>query len=122
MAKKDIVVCRADALGEKETVKFRIGSGKDAREGFVIRHQGEIHAYRNECRHIPMTMDWVENRFLSRDRCWIQCATHGALYAIDTGLCVAGPPTGESLHRLPVAERDGDVVVHLADGPGDGDF
>ncbi len=119
MAAKDIVVCRADALGEKQTVKFRIGRGKEAREGFVIRHEGKIHAYRNECRHIPMTMDWVENRFLSRDRCWIQCATHGALYAIDTGLCVGGPPTGESLLRLPVAERDGDVVVHLADGPGD---
>ena len=62
-----ILVCRADALGEKQTAKFRIGTGKHAREGFVIRHEGRFHAYRNQCRHVSMTLDWVENRFLSRD-------------------------------------------------------
>ena len=75
-----IVVCKSDSLVDGKTAKFRIGRGKGAREGFVIRHDGVLHAYRNECRHVPMTMDWVENRFLSRDGCWIQCATHGALY------------------------------------------
>ena len=108
-----IVVGRDDALGERQTVKFRIGGAKDSSEGFVIRHGGVLHAYRNECRHIPMTMDWVENRFLSRDGCWIQCATHGARYEIDTGLCVAGPPAGQRLHRLPVAVEDGNIVVRI---------
>lgn len=108
-----IVVCRADALGEKQTAKFRIGRGRQAREGFVIRHEGVLHAYRNECRHVPMTMDWVENRFLSRDGCWIQCATHGALYEIASGLCVSGPPSGQHLRSLPVAVEDGKVVVRV---------
>jgi nitrite reductase/ring-hydroxylating ferredoxin subunit len=111
-----IVVCRDDALGNGETVKFRIGvdgSEKNAAEGFVVRHDGELHAWRNECRHIPMTMDWVENRFLSRDKCWIQCATHGALYDIATGLCVSGPPSGRSLHRLRVSVEDGNVIVRI---------
>jgi len=108
-----ICVCRDDALGENRTVKFRIGSGANAREGFVIRRRGQIHAYRNECRHLPMTMDWVENRFLSRDGCWIQCATHGALYEIASGLCVSGPPAGRSLLRLPVAVADGEIVVTI---------
>jgi nitrite reductase/ring-hydroxylating ferredoxin subunit len=110
---KVIVVCRADALGENETAKFAIGSEKNGPEGFVVRHKGELHAWRNECRHVPMTMDWVENRFLSRDKCWIQCATHGALYDIATGLCVAGPPAGKSLHRLAVSVEDGNVVVRV---------
>src|SRR5437868_11610803 len=102
MAELVITVCSDASLAEHQTVKFRIGSGRLAPEGFVIRHEGKLHAYRNECRHVPMTMDWVENRFLSRDGCWIQCATHGALYEIGTGLCVAGPPSGHSLKRLPV--------------------
>jgi nitrite reductase/ring-hydroxylating ferredoxin subunit len=108
-----IVVCRAEALGDGLTAKFRIGRGKEAREGFVIRHEGRLHAYRNECRHVPMTMDWVENRFLSRDSCWIQCATHGALYEIASGLCVSGPPSGKHLKRLGVAEENGNVVVRV---------
>jgi nitrite reductase/ring-hydroxylating ferredoxin subunit len=114
MDARRIVVCRADALAENQTVKFRLGNGKDARPGFVIRHRGEIHAYRNECRHIPMEMDWVENRFLSRDGCYLQCATHGALYEIASGLCIDGPPAGERLHRLEVEVCDGDVVVSTA--------
>jgi nitrite reductase/ring-hydroxylating ferredoxin subunit len=108
-----IVVCRADELGESETAKFRIGSGTQAPEGFVVRHKGELHAWRNECRHVPMTMDWVENRFLSRDKCWIQCATHGALYDIATGLCVSGPPSGKTLRRLNVCVEKGNVVVRV---------
>ena len=101
-AETAVVVCRADALANGKTAKFRIGRGKGAREGFVIRHDGVLHAYRNECRHVPMTMDWVENRFLSRDGCWIA-----------SGLCVAGPPAGQHLLRLPVAEEDGNVVVRV---------
>lgn len=114
-AATQIVVCRDEDLGEKKTAKFRIGSGRDAREGFVIRHEGRLHAYRNECRHVPMTMDWVDNRFLSRDGCWIQCSTHGALYDIATGACVAGPPSGKVLHRLAVEVVAGDIVVTVPD-------
>lgn len=114
MNDETIDVCADDELGELETAKFRIGRGAEAAEGFVIRKDGALHAYRNQCRHVPMTMDWVENRFLSRDRCWIQCATHGALYEIATGLCVSGPPSGLALLRLPVEVVGGRVVVHVA--------
>lgn len=113
------MVCADDSLGEKATAKFRIGKAKHAREGFVIRVDGQLHAYRNECRHVPMTMDWVENRFVSRDGCWIQCATHGALYEMNTGLCVAGPPAGETLHRLSVEVREGNIWVRVPPHPQD---
>jgi nitrite reductase/ring-hydroxylating ferredoxin subunit len=111
-----IAVAPAAALGEHETVKFAFDEDGARKEGFVIRHEGHLYAYRNECRHIPMTMDWVENRFLSRDGCYVQCATHGARYRIDTGLCVDGPPLGERLRPLPVEEIDGEVVVTLPEG------
>lgn len=110
---KQIAVARGDALREHDTVKFVFEEAGERKEGFVIRHGGRVYAYRNECRHIPMTMDWVENRFLSRDGCYLQCATHGARYQIDTGLCVDGPPLGERLRSLPVEETDGEIVVTL---------
>jgi nitrite reductase/ring-hydroxylating ferredoxin subunit len=110
---KRIVVAREDALAEHQTAKFVFDEDGGRKEGFVIRHHGRVYAYRNECRHIPMTMDWVENRFLSRDGCYVQCATHGARYQIDTGLCVDGPPLGERLRALPVEEVGGEIVVTL---------
>lgn len=110
---KRIGVARGAELGEHATVKFVFDEDGARKEGFVIRHGGRVYAYRNECRHIPMTMDWVENRFLSRDGCHVQCATHGARYQIDTGLCVDGPPLGEKLRSLRVEEVDGEIFVTL---------
>ena len=108
-----LVVARTGDLADKQTQKFRFRERGEDKEGFVIRRGERFFAYRNECRHIPMTMDWVENRFLSRDRCYIQCSTHGALYEIESGLCVAGPPAGERLRSLEVEVRGEDIVVDL---------
>ena len=114
MAKRRVGV-KASELAEHKTAKFTFEENGAKKEGFVVRHAGCVYAYRNECRHIPMTLDWVENRFVSRDGRYVQCATHGALYEMDSGLCVAGPPTGERLRALPV-EVDGDeIVVTLPD-------
>jgi nitrite reductase/ring-hydroxylating ferredoxin subunit len=107
------VVAKASDIADDGSVKFKFREAGNDKEGFVIRREGRLYAYRNECRHIPMTMDWVENRFLSRDRCYIQCATHGALYQIDTGLCIDGPPAGERLRRIEVAQRGDDIIVTL---------
>jgi nitrite reductase/ring-hydroxylating ferredoxin subunit len=108
-----VVVANSSALADKQTQKFRFRERGEEKEGFVIRRGERFFAYRNECRHIPMTMDWVENRFLSRDRCYIQCATHGALYEIESGLCVGGPPAGERLRSLAVEVHGNDVIVDL---------
>jgi nitrite reductase/ring-hydroxylating ferredoxin subunit len=110
-----VVVANAALLGDRETAKFTFTDGADRKEGFVIARKGKLFAYRNECRHIPMTMDWVENRFLSRDGCFIQCATHGARYEVDTGLCVDGPPAGETLRSLKVSIDGNDAIIEIDD-------
>lgn len=58
-----------------------------------------------------MTLDWVENRFFDAAETHLLCATHGATYEPDTGLCVAGPCVGEILHALPVFVVDGAIWV-----------
>ncbi len=113
MAAIRVVLGKAESLLEGESMKFSFESADGEHEGFILRHRDRLYAYRNECRHIPMTMDWVENRFLSRDRRYIQCATHGALYEIETGLCVDGPPVGETLRCLSVEVEDGQIVVTI---------
>jgi nitrite reductase/ring-hydroxylating ferredoxin subunit len=80
-------------------------------EAFLINHRDTFHAYVNQCRHIPMTLDWVENRFFTDDGKYLLCATHGAFYEPDTGLCVDGPPCGRALYRVPLRVKDGRIVV-----------
>jgi nitrite reductase/ring-hydroxylating ferredoxin subunit len=84
-------------------------------EGFLLNYAGEYHAYVNRCRHVPMSLDWVENQFFTEDGQFVQCATHGAYYVPDTGACIAGPPCGRSLHRIPL-HIEGAAI--LADCPG----
>jgi nitrite reductase/ring-hydroxylating ferredoxin subunit len=108
-----IDVGSSEDLGDAETRKFHFREAGQRREGFVIRWDGSLRAYRNECRHIPVTLDWVENRFLSRDRCYIQCATHGALYDPGDGACVSGPPSGLHLRSLPLEVRNGRILVTI---------
>ena len=57
-----------------------------------------------------MTMDWVENRFLDESGHYIVCSTHGGLYRPESGECVAGPPVGRFLIRVPL-RIEGDRVI-----------
>jgi nitrite reductase/ring-hydroxylating ferredoxin subunit len=97
-----------------ETRKFLLECDGQEIEGFLLNYAGEHHAYVNRCRHVPMSLDWVENQFFTDDGRFVQCATHGAYYRPETGECVAGPPCGKTLVRVPL-RIEGTTI--LADCP-----
>ena len=105
----------AGTLADGRSQKFALVCGGREIECFVVRHRGELRAYVNECRHVAMTLDWVENQFFTEDGELLLCPTHGALYAPDTGECVGGPPCGKFLHAVPLVERDGEVFALCPD-------
>ena len=72
------------------------GDGR-ALDGFLVRHGGRVLAYVDSCPHTGAPLNWEPDRFLDIDQRYIQCATHGALFRIDDGLCVQGPCAGQSL-------------------------
>jgi len=106
-----IEVGRLDELEDPGCREFSIGSGDWPFQGFVVRRGSEVYAYENFCAHVGHPLNWVPDGFLSKDRRLIQCASHGAMYEIDTGLCVKGPCVGKSLRSLAAEIRDGSVYV-----------
>lgn len=62
-------------------------------------------------------LDWMENRFFTPDGEYLMCQTHGALYDPETGHCLAGPPVGETLCRLPIRSDGEDLIIEC---PSDG--
>lgn len=73
----------------------------DGRASLIaIRRDGRLHCYLNRCPHRGTELDWRPGRFLDPSRRFLQCATHGALFEIATGRCVAGPCAGASLERV----------------------
>jgi nitrite reductase/ring-hydroxylating ferredoxin subunit len=91
--------------------EFQIGEGDWPFRGFVVRQGDQVYAYQNFCVHVGHPLNWMPDDFLSKDRESIQCASHGALYEIDTGLCFRGPCAGKSLRRVDVSVRGGDIYV-----------
>lgn len=102
--------CAVADVPPGHTAKFRLECGGRRVNGFVVNHDGVLHAYVNRCPHVGTPLDLWENEFLAEDARTIVCATHGAVFEPPTGRCIAGPCAGDALARLPL-RHDGDSVV-----------
>jgi nitrite reductase/ring-hydroxylating ferredoxin subunit len=97
------VLCRLDEISEPGSAGFLIeADGKDPREIFVVRKDGQVYGYENRCPHAGVPLAGGANNFLAPSNTLIQCGLHGALFGIEDGLCVAGPCRGKSLTKLRV--------------------
>lgn len=83
----------------------------EGRNLFAVRKRGEIYVYWNRCPHIGTPLEWEKDKFLDAENALIQCATHGALFQINDGLCLVGPCRGKHLKPVPFEISDGMVSV-----------
>lgn len=110
MARQQRLICSSEDLREAGAgVRFDVRSDGNARPAFAIRWRGVAHAYVNECRHQASELDWEAGDFFDASKLYLVCATHGALYEPDSGLCVAGPCRGARLKAVMLAEHDGRI-------------
>lgn len=108
-------IARAGELAPGRSKKFFLEVDGREVECFLVNWRGEHHAYVNRCRHIAMSLDWVENRFFDESGRFLLCSTHGACYEPDSGLCVDGPPLGKRLVRVPLEVRGGEIYARMPD-------
>lgn len=112
MAKVERIVCRAEELRERgDGVRFETRRYGRSESAFAIRVDGNVRAYLNRCAHVPTELDWNPGKFFDSEATLLICSTHGALYAPDSGRCVAGPCRGRGLVQLVLIERDGLILV-----------
>jgi nitrite reductase/ring-hydroxylating ferredoxin subunit len=97
--------------------EFTIGEGDWPFKGFVVRQGEHVYAYQNFCVHVGHPLNWKPNSFLTKHKDQIICMSHGAVYDIASGECVAGPCPGKFLRRVNCEVRDG---VVFARGPDSG--
>lgn len=110
------LICPAEALQENGPgVRFRVSICKRPAPAFVIRYQGGVYAYLNECAHKAVELDWEEGHFFDTAGRHLICATHGALYDPVSGACAGGRCGKRGLTALPVTERDGQVFLSASD-------
>lgn len=102
-------VCQRAELAQGAFVEFKVGNF----DGFVFLRDDTLRAYVNRCPHLGIGLNWMPGRFMDLDNCFLQCSTHGALFAPDTGLCIAGPCQGDQLTALAVQDLAGTIQVQL---------
>ena len=113
---KRIEVGKLDEIDDPGCREFQIGDGDWPFRGFVVRQGESVYAYQNYCVHVGHPLNWMPDSFLTKDRQAIICVSHGAIYEIDSGLCIGGPCKGKSLHAVDAEVVDGVVYVTGPDG------
>ena len=96
LIQEEIPLCGLDDLEDRCAMELMIKE----RQLFAVRQDNSIFAYWNLCPHRNSPLNWVPNQFLDVENQLIQCALHGALFEIDTGHCISGPCSGDTLKSV----------------------
>lgn len=111
MTMREVFVGRLEEIEDPGCREFHIGEGDWPFRGFVVRQGDKVYAYQNFCVHVGHPLNWRPDSFLTKDKDAIICASHGAMYRIDTGVCAGGPCKGRELRKVAVEVREGAVFV-----------
>ena len=83
-----------------------------AAESLVRYRDGQrVRAALNVCPHAGRRKASAPGKFLKSREGHLVCAAHGASFELVNGDCIAGPCRGDSLRRVAVEIRDGQVVL-----------
>ncbi len=105
------VICPLATLADPGSRAFTLGGGDWPLRGFVVRRGGRVFAYLNRCPHNGHPLNWQPDRFLSPDGNVILCSSHGAIFDLEEGSCIAGPCAGRGLQPLAVRIESGLVIL-----------
>lgn len=94
-------ICTSDDIQKGDAKGFCV----DDVRFFIVNNDGQFLAYINSCPHLKIPLEWQENAFFCKDTDLLRCATHGALFLPENGLCVSGPCIGQSLQRVDLIVR-----------------
>jgi nitrite reductase/ring-hydroxylating ferredoxin subunit len=103
-------LCALADIAEPGAKTFVFRDGEYLFIGFVVRKAGALFGYIDRCPHNGTPLAVFPDRYLTRERDLLLCGTHGALFRIGDGRCIAGPCEGRALTPWPVAV-EGEAVV-----------
>ena len=111
---KDVTqrICRLDSLADPGARGIDVELDGLAVSAFLVRKGQRVFCYVNVCPHAGNPLEWRPDAFLTRDRSRIICSRHGAVFEIESGVCVEGPCPGARLRALRVGVENGEIVVY----------
>lgn len=105
-------LCNMNELEENRARGYS-SNGSDEQELLVIKRDGQVYAYKNNCPHTGVNLNWQPDEFMDIESFYIQCSVHGALFNVEDGLCVRGPCINQRLS--PISVQIIGSEIHLLD-------
>ncbi|MEM6998646.1 MAG: Rieske 2Fe-2S domain-containing protein [Pseudomonadota bacterium] len=109
--KKKYLACTVDDLKKTRSYGIEIRINGVSKQYFLIYRDKQVYSYLNRCPHTGVSLDWVPHQFLDSSNSYIQCATHGALFAIENGKCLRGPCVGDQLEIIENSNIEGNIYL-----------
>lgn len=110
-------VCATDAIERGGARAFSLSRIDETGEGrpfpivIVRTHDNDYFGYINSCPHEGVWLNIGSGQFFTPDHVFLKCGRHGAIFEIETGLCIGGLCCGSSLQPIALAVIDGDVCL-----------
>ncbi len=105
----EVFLCSLDDIAEGQSKGFAVDGEEGQQTVFRVRRHERVFAYKNICPHTGVSLNWQADEFMDFDGLYIQCATHGARFEVETGLCVWGPCVNQSLLPVKIQVRDNGI-------------
>jgi nitrite reductase/ring-hydroxylating ferredoxin subunit len=68
---------------------------------FAVRSSAAVRVWADRCPHHGTPLPWRKDAYLNSAGDRVVCSAHGALFDIDSGLCIQGPCLGDRLAPVP---------------------
>jgi nitrite reductase/ring-hydroxylating ferredoxin subunit len=118
VTKRRLPVCQREDLRFGLVRTAHVGTDRYGlpREALVLLDAaGEVRAYVNQCKHLPIPIDSGSREFFDEAGTHLLCGTHGALFRLDDGMCIHGPCKGVPLDPIEVVEEEGEISLVVDD-------
>jgi len=104
------ILCALDTIPDPGSRGFATDGSQAPSGVFLVRRNGRVYGYRNQCPHTGGPLDWLPHAFLDHEHTYIVCATHGARFRVEDGICVDGPCAGDRLTPIQLSFNGGIVA------------
>ena len=106
-------LCCVEKINDGGSEGFVIATANGRCGLVVVRRGNKFYSYVNSCPHIGTPLEIQPGKFLDPNGEYILCSTHGALFQIDDGRCIAGPCVDEFLTPVAIEVSDDGLYIDI---------
>jgi nitrite reductase/ring-hydroxylating ferredoxin subunit len=104
-------LCAAADVTDGKSRIVAFGSGWTGVEVIVVREGERVYGYINECAHMAVPLNLLDDYGVETVKHRMVCDHHRASFRFADGFCVEGPCEGDALTAVPLAVRGDRIVV-----------